>query len=297
MDNGCRKCEKKFSTKSSLLRHLKKKNPCDVQNIYVCKKCNREFKTNYDLVRHTNRKNPCKKINNDVEEKIQLEIEKELKIIEAKKNAEIEIIKIKKNVDLEIIEAKTNAKIRLEKERKVSSHIETQNNTQNNIYVFPTITEKNHDYIEICNIFSNLMPFSLKEEVKMLREQYKNPYDLLVAMLRVVFNNKNFPNYKSICYDEEEKILYSLKNNEWKEDDNYIYENVHHIINKFISSQEDFKEPLLSKIDNMINYRTEEKPVKELEFNGCIAKSMTEETNFITENLEVVFFHREPIRY
>ena len=55
----CYKCDKNFSTKSNLIRHYKKKIPCDKKNNFICNICLIQFKDNFALTRHKNKKKPC----------------------------------------------------------------------------------------------------------------------------------------------------------------------------------------------------------------------------------------------
>ncbi len=63
MDNVCKICDHKFSTKYSLARHLKSKKSCDknTNNIieFKCDICRKNFTTKQILQRHQNKKLPC----------------------------------------------------------------------------------------------------------------------------------------------------------------------------------------------------------------------------------------------
>ncbi len=63
MDNVCKICDHKFSTKYSLARHLKSKKSCDknTNNVieFKCDICRKNFTTKQILQRHQNKKLPC----------------------------------------------------------------------------------------------------------------------------------------------------------------------------------------------------------------------------------------------
>jgi hypothetical protein len=66
VEHVCDKCTKKFKTKSSYVRHINRKNPCDKQigiinsDKHVCQFCNKKFKSYDTLYKHS--KNSCLKI-------------------------------------------------------------------------------------------------------------------------------------------------------------------------------------------------------------------------------------------
>jgi uncharacterized Zn-finger protein len=75
----CNLCNRIFSNKYSLERHINKKNKCNLKTEYKCKICNKSFKSNRNLKYHINN-DACKKImiKNDDEiksEKLKNEIE------------------------------------------------------------------------------------------------------------------------------------------------------------------------------------------------------------------------------
>ena len=53
----CKICEKSFSTKQSLDRHLNRKYKCDRK--IICEKCGLTFKTKQHLLNHINMKGNC----------------------------------------------------------------------------------------------------------------------------------------------------------------------------------------------------------------------------------------------
>jgi hypothetical protein len=59
----CDKCDRTFSDKRGLVRHMNRKAPCDRK--LKCDKCNKVFKHISNLKRHQNRKNPCDPILGD----------------------------------------------------------------------------------------------------------------------------------------------------------------------------------------------------------------------------------------
>jgi hypothetical protein len=61
--NKCDKCDKVFSSASSLRKHHARKNKCDV--VHKCNKCDKIFKNNGKLARHLRRKTPCDVVLND----------------------------------------------------------------------------------------------------------------------------------------------------------------------------------------------------------------------------------------
>ena len=61
IEYNCYKCSKKFTRKSSLDNHLKRKTPCNIYKLFLCNSCDKYFSTQSNLTKHV--KNNCKNIN------------------------------------------------------------------------------------------------------------------------------------------------------------------------------------------------------------------------------------------
>lgn len=101
IDYKCEKCNKKFSTKSNLNQHLKRKYPCNVETIFKCERCQKVFDYKHHYVRHTSRKFPCeeKEPEEVILAKINLQLEQE-KTKQLKEEAKLEQLK-SKNINID----------------------------------------------------------------------------------------------------------------------------------------------------------------------------------------------------
>ena len=111
----CEKCGKSFSTNVNLRYHMKRKNPCvlqeeDSKSRFECNRCDEKFKCKHHLNDHLNRKNPC--------------------IVKKSKTSEVEV---ELRILFELLrEENENLKTKVDKlENKSSSNININSNSNN----------------------------------------------------------------------------------------------------------------------------------------------------------------------
>jgi len=194
----CNKCNRTFSSDYNLQKHINEKVSCDV--VLRCEKCNKIFREERQLKNHFNRKNPCIKTNS---------IEDKLLIIKAKKESALEIIKAKTEASLQLITARK------------SSPPKTQINIQNNNFFIPPPSIQTHD----CSIETSLIHFNNNiknislDAIDMRLAMCRSFRDVMIMILKLFYNNPEYPEYKNVIYIPSEDKFFSLKEMEWKETD------------------------------------------------------------------------------
>jgi Zinc finger, C2H2 type len=299
----CGKCSKKFTKKSSLLRHCSKKTPCNEEKNLVCERCRIVFSSKYHLDKHINRKNPCKKIREGIEEKLQLmEAEKDIKIELMEK--ELEIVEVKKNADLErelqIIEAKTNAKIKLDRERKANilSNIKTQNNitnnTQNNITInFPNPSKEAIFRQKGDDIFRDklLLVKTIEVDKLLSKLEEEDIKPICVELLSLIHNNKNLPEYNNLRYDKENGCFYGWEKEGWEKlEDPGLHRYISDVIYELIKHI-DTSNLLLSEIRNIISLSSRDKHKKLFQEYAvdCLEKNKTKDITILRSNPDLLY--------
>lgn len=179
----CDKCIKIFKTSYHLLSHLNRKTPCIKEEI-KCDRCLQIFKNKQNLKKHQNRKFPC--------EKVDLQIEN----IELKHQLEIAKLKMSQQIT----------------------------NITNNIMI------NNFGEEEIGKIKNKILNDGLNKILNSV--QYKTPNNYLIEdfaytnkdikdidifrlFVRLIFNNNNFPQNRTIRYDNMNDIFYYKTEDSW----------------------------------------------------------------------------------
>lgn len=183
----CYKCNKEFKTKQAYDRHMNRKTSC-VKEIIQCDNCLQVFKRKEILNKHLNRKFKCEKV----------------------------------DLKMEIIELKHQLEI--EKLKQRPTYINNINNINNNIILNNFGDEEvgkiKYNLIRdgIDKILNNkllLKPANYKVgDFEYTNEDIKD-IDILRLLVKLIFNNKNLPQNKTLIYDDvDENFLYYI-NDEW----------------------------------------------------------------------------------
>jgi len=198
----CIKCNKNFKTKQQLNNHINRKNPCN--KILKCNRCYKEFKKNHHLTNHINRKFPCDKI----------ELEQE--------NRELKL-KVE-NLELKL----ENQSLKLNNNSMINSNINSNNTIIINNFGEEDISKIKKKLLseEIQKLLNNTLPLQIKNNTDLKVEDLKYKgidvlsIDMFRFFIKLIFNNDNFPENKTIKYNEEEDTFYYYYNNEWSIIDN-----------------------------------------------------------------------------
>jgi hypothetical protein len=201
MSHICNLCNNIFLTNQNLTRHLNRKSPCNL--IIKCENCLNEFKTKRNLIKHLNRKNKCKSIDLEYRNK---ELTYENKIL----------------------------KLELDNEKLKNSQIinnnNITNNTTNNTFILNNFGSENLDFItkkfltdSLKNIMNTTLPLAIENKTKLKVEQLdyygsdiKN-ISIFRLFIKLIFRNEDYPENKTIKYDDETEIFYYYSNDEWVE--------------------------------------------------------------------------------
>ena len=221
----CKKCNKVFSTKQSLKRHLNRKYLCTRK--IICNKCGLEFDTTQHLINHKNMKKDClikkintiQKLNEELSEnfinystlidKI-YDLANLIKMLE-KKNSEIlkEIINLLKD---NFIDNKMMIKILCNKIlinevtilKKIKKIDLLEEYCTNYMLSISTISNKQNNYQEVKNKLDQINKIGMKELPKLNYQLWKN--------------YKEFHNYfqslnKNLLYCKFNEQIICIKNN------------------------------------------------------------------------------------
>jgi hypothetical protein len=202
----CENCNKSFSDKYKLQKHLQKKNKCNT--ILECSRCRKTFTRKYDLNRHIERKTPCIKIKDEFKErelaleekKIELEF---LKIDSSNKEREIRLLELDKILEIE--KEKTLRKQTTSKSINIDQiNIDQSTNIENSINLyFVNYTEKPEKAIQ-----------SITPELSAKLLENGNA---ATNITKYLYNNDNFPMFKNmICIDKDSEIFECFSEDKWK---------------------------------------------------------------------------------
>jgi hypothetical protein len=206
--NKCEKCNKEFKSIYNLNKHKNKKIPCN--KIIKCDICLTEFKRNEHLTNHLNRKNKCIKV--DLKNKI-LELEHKNELL-AHKN---EILELKlENANLKNSIIPSNAPITNNTmNNNITANILINNFGDENINKIP----KKELAEEIKKIIHKPPELIWNTKLKIDDFEYIGreiiDIDIFRLFQKIIFNNDNFPENKTIKYNEEEDNFYYYSNDEW----------------------------------------------------------------------------------
>lgn len=233
MKYKCYKCKKRFTSEYLLNKHLNKTISCDV--VLKCNKCEKKFETSFLLNRHLSRKTPCNNITENIlsNNMILLKIE-EAKIEQEKEKTkrELEKLKIKKEIietqsqfkqkeielktakSLEIEKAKTYRK---EKTASIINNINNQNikievtNHINNMFDAKIVVNsdrfKSKDVSHLFDIIKN------EKKMEQLCKDNKSLTNLLANIIKIAYNNDNFPESRYFISDKENEQFLSADEN------------------------------------------------------------------------------------
>jgi hypothetical protein len=198
--NLCIICNKTFSDKYKLEKHLQKKNKCNIT--LECFKCKKIFTRKYDLKRHLDRKNPCMEIKDEMKER-------ELALEE--KKIELEILKLDaSNKEREIRLLELDKLLEIEKEKTLRK--QTTSKTIN-------IDQINID--QSINLF--IMNYTEKPEKAIQSITPELSVELLengnaaTNITKYLYNNDDFPMFKNmICIDKDSEIFECFSEDKWK---------------------------------------------------------------------------------
>jgi len=196
----CTKCNNNFTTKQNLNKHINKKIPCD--RIIKCDNCLIVFKTKQILNKHQNRKNKCKKVDLQVKNK---ELTYENTILKL----ELENQKLK------------NSQI-------INNNITNNNNSNNNTFILNNFGNENLEFItkkfltdSLKNIINTSLPLTIenKTQLKVDKLSYYgsdiNDINIFRLFIKLIFRNEDYPENKTIKYDDETDSFYYYSNDEW----------------------------------------------------------------------------------
>lgn len=181
---SCTKCCKEFKTKQDYTRHMNRKTSC-VKEIIKCDNCLQEFKTNQNLTKHLNRKFKCEKV----------------------------------DLKMENIELKYQLKIEKLKQRP------TYINNINNNFIMNNFGDEAIHKIKcstVCEqlnkVFNNkllLKPANYKVDEFEYTNEDITEIDIFRLFVKLIFNNKELPQNKTLTYDTNEDKFYYYIDNEW----------------------------------------------------------------------------------
>lgn len=230
---SCEKCSKVFKSNYLLDKHLNRKTPCDI--ILQCSKCNKMFATTRLLTNHLDRKTSCMVAIIDInlsklELKLEIEKEKTLQISE-KALMQTDLINKRAIAQADLISKRLSAKIftkdkDLEKEYLKTKRKEiTAQIVNEKILADRKLAEYKHlDYLRIkeeeafkyveSRILTNEVVFDINElshllmhlirnnilDVKKVFEEFTTIEECSTALLQVIFNNDEYPQFKSLFY-------------------------------------------------------------------------------------------------
>jgi hypothetical protein len=200
--NLCTFCNKQFSDKYKLEKHLQKKNKCNI--ILECPRCKKIFTRKYDLNRHLDRKFPCIKIIDEFKErqialeekKIELEF---LKIDSSNKEREIRLLELDKLLEIE--KEKTLRKQTSSKSINIDQ-INIDQSTNLNLFIM-NYTDKPEKAIQ-----------SITPELSIRLLENGNA---ATNITKYLYNNDDFPMFKNmICIDKDSEIFECFSEDKWK---------------------------------------------------------------------------------
>ncbi len=283
----CDNCKKTFNRKINYDRHINKKVPCGNIEHYECQRCHKEFNKYSNYQQHLNRKNKCS-INSRQRNKTNIELEREktrqeeakieqerekTRQEEIKMQKEIEKLKLKKEImekesenkkeeielrrlkNLEIEQVKTDRK---EKTASIINNINNQNikievtNNINNIFdakiVINSDKFKTKDVSHLFDIIQN------ERKMEQLCKDNKSLTNLLANIIKIAYNNDNFPESRYFISDKESEHFLSADENtgEYKIVE---YEEIEKYLKK--TTNKSFNE-IKKIIDKKVLYRSKE---------------------------------------
>ncbi len=213
MSVTCPKCNKSFSSKGYLTRHLNQTTACN-QPIN-CKKCGKEFESQGLLNKHYSRKTPC--VDEEPEEKIISKCEYCDGIFSSVSNLNKHmrtVCKVRKRetkLEKEMAELKNMIKTLVENQASSVTINNMINTVQQNMYVNVTI----------CNFGSeDLSKLNQQDVINLLKGQVD---DFMIRMIEYIYANPEYPERHNIFYDPvRRKVLFQCRVDDkiiWKFDD------------------------------------------------------------------------------
>jgi hypothetical protein len=185
---SCKTCEKQFFKKSAYDSHLSRLNPCIKINKNICFNCNKNYSTKFNLNKHL--KN-CKEtlLNNNVIE----EDEKQAQIDEIKQELEEQVEQLKIMFQKKFEEQEIDNQ-ELKKKVAELSHV---TETNNNITVTENSHNNNTTTNNIINIYNagkeDLSRLSKEDTIKICTSGTYYP----IVAAEIIHCNKNYPEFQN----------------------------------------------------------------------------------------------------
>lgn len=227
---SCNKCKTLFKTKFSFERHQNRKTSCVKESI-KCSNCLKEFKTNQQLNNHLNRKFKCEKVDL-VKENIELK-------------HQLEIAKLHQINNITI------------------NNVNNVNNIKNEV-IFRMDSDDLEKMYKKC-IKNDLTKCIANYEVDGF--QYTNDdikdIDTFRMFYKLIFNNNEYPQNKTIMYNIILDQFYYHLDNEWKPFDNNKLNILIKIILDRIRQFVQIHKPFARKNYNELYFYVDDKPIEE----------------------------------
>jgi hypothetical protein len=212
-DYKCKKCNTIFTAKSSLERHMNKKNKCDMVTDYKCKKCNKYFKQKNNLIQHQekdfcvsiiNINNNLPSINNDMRNILNSEctIDEKAELVKTL-NDNLDIVRIKNIININIpLETKISLFVNAKKTVTTINNTNSNNITNNNHILINNFGNENVDYI------------TNKALTRLIKNNYSE--ELLLKISDEIYLNEKHPENQTIKIDNlNNKFCKVKEKNKW----------------------------------------------------------------------------------
>jgi hypothetical protein len=301
----CNKCNKEFKTKQQLTIHNNRKKPCNIIIITKCEMCLIDFKTSQGLERHINRKNKCIKIN--LEERVK-ELEEQVKQLKEENEKLKNTISNTTNINNSV------------NDNRVDNSIVTDNSVTNNIILnnfgcedLKFITKK---FLtdSLKEVIQKTIPLTIKNKTQLKVEDLNylgmdiEEINMFRLFINLIFKNNDYPENKTIKYEEECDTFYYYDDNKWytveKESKNILLDKITKKIQLLLLDKKPFKDEYdLKKLELYLgeDYNLKKNKVKVddygLLYNGC--KKTKDRFNHILrieyKNPELLDNHRDNI--
>lgn len=224
----CGKCKKDFKTKQSYEKHINRKTSC-IKEVIRCDNCLKEFKRNEHLTNHLNRKFKCEKVDLQREN---LELKHQLELAKAQQRV-TNITNITNNNNNIILNNFGDEEVGKIKYNLIRDGLE-----------------------KILNNKLLLKPANYKvDDFEYTNEDIKD-IDILRLLVKLIFNNKNLPQNKTLIYDNVDENFQYYINDEWipfDDDSNkMLIDIIYEKLQKIIVDKRFYLEHIIKELTNYV---------------------------------------------